>query len=55
MSYALADLHLASQVMYYGGDVVEIALATVLAHQWYRLGSRELARQLRRERGTLAS
>ncbi|MFD5479079.1 cytochrome c oxidase assembly protein [Streptomyces hawaiiensis] len=35
-----ADLHLASQLMYYGGDVVEIALALLLAGQWYRAQGR---------------
>jgi putative membrane protein len=35
-----ADLHLASQLMYYGGDVVEVALALLLAGQWYRARGR---------------
>ncbi|MFD3579456.1 cytochrome c oxidase assembly protein [Streptomyces sp. NPDC058644] len=43
-SYATADLHLASYVMYYGGDVVGIALAVLLGHQWYAAGGRALAR-----------
>ncbi|MFJ6087758.1 cytochrome c oxidase assembly protein [Streptomyces sp. NPDC092369] len=44
-AYASADLHLASQVMYYGGDLVEIALAVVLAGQWYRAQGRALVRE----------
>ncbi|GAB2842648.1 hypothetical protein GCM10027074_06410 [Streptomyces deserti] len=43
--YAPADLHLASQVMYYGGDLVEIVLAVLLATQWYRAQGRALARR----------
>ncbi|CAL9317300.1 cytochrome c oxidase assembly protein [Streptomyces sp. SudanB52_2052] len=49
-----SDLHLASQVMYYGGDVVEIALAVLLAGQWYRAQGRALARRgAARPRGVL--
>ncbi|GAA2265839.1 membrane protein [Streptomyces ruber] len=43
-AYAAADLRLASQLMYYGGDVVEIALAVVVAYQWYRAEGRALRR-----------
>ncbi|MEV3972515.1 cytochrome c oxidase assembly protein [Streptomyces sp. NPDC050698] len=35
-----ADLHAASQLMYYGGDAVELALALLLAGQWYRAQGR---------------
>ncbi|WP_197380003.1 cytochrome c oxidase assembly protein [Mycolicibacterium mengxianglii] len=45
---ALPDLHAGAQVMYYGGDVVEIALATVLAVQWYVAVGRSRARVARR-------
>ncbi|MFI8187639.1 cytochrome c oxidase assembly protein [Streptomyces sp. NPDC085946] len=45
LSYAPADLHLASRVMYYGGDAVEVALAVVLAGQWYRARGRALSRR----------
>ncbi|CAM5537215.1 cytochrome c oxidase assembly protein [Streptomyces pilosus] len=38
------DLHTASQLMYYGGDLVEIALATVLAAQWYAATGRAYRR-----------
>ncbi len=43
-AYAAADLRMASQLMYYGGDLVEIALAVVVAHQWYRAEGRALRR-----------
>ncbi|MDG9711793.1 cytochrome c oxidase assembly protein [Streptomyces sp. DH10] len=43
-----ADLRLASQLMYYGGDAVEVALAVLLASQWYRAQGRSL----RPHRGT---
>ncbi|GGU32793.1 hypothetical protein GCM10010244_68890 [Streptomyces coeruleorubidus] len=43
-----ADLRLASLLMYYGGDAVEIALALLLASQWYRAQGRSL----RSHRGT---
>ncbi|MEU5950818.1 cytochrome c oxidase assembly protein [Streptomyces sp. NPDC047525] len=46
-SYAASDLHLASYVMYYGGDVVGIALAVLLGHQWYAAGGRALVRARR--------
>ncbi|MGW0522994.1 cytochrome c oxidase assembly protein [Crossiella sp. NPDC003009] len=34
-TYAVADLATGAQLMYYGGDVVHVCLAAVLAHQWY--------------------
>ncbi|MEV5428993.1 cytochrome c oxidase assembly protein [Streptomyces sp. NPDC052701] len=51
LSYDPADLHLASRVMYYGGDAVEVALAVLLAGQWYRAEGRALARGARTGRG----
>ncbi|GAB2751158.1 cytochrome c oxidase assembly protein [Streptomyces bullii] len=45
LRYAPADLHSASQLMYYGGDAVEIALAVLLAGQWYRAQGRSPARR----------
>ncbi|MHC3472223.1 cytochrome c oxidase assembly protein [Streptomyces sp. 7R007] len=44
LAYTPADLHQASHLMYYGGDVVEVALAVVVATQWYRAQGRALAR-----------
>ncbi|MFC8130258.1 cytochrome c oxidase assembly protein [Streptomyces sp. NPDC057302] len=49
-TYAVADLHGASYVMYYGGDVVGIALAVLLGHQWYAAGGRALVRARRAPR-----
>ncbi|MFF6912696.1 cytochrome c oxidase assembly protein [Streptomyces sp. NPDC012466] len=39
-THAPADLHVASQLMYYGGDAVELVLAVLLAGQWYRARGR---------------
>ncbi|OAR23232.1 hypothetical protein A8W25_27420 [Streptomyces sp. ERV7] len=41
------DLARAAEVMYYGGDLVEVALAAVLARQWYTAtGRRPVPRDL---------
>ncbi|MFD3567996.1 cytochrome c oxidase assembly protein [Streptomyces sp. NPDC058667] len=48
---AAADLHTGSQLMYYGGDLVELALALVLAVQWYTAAGRAWARDRRRRQG----
>lgn len=45
-AFASADLHTGAQVMYYGGDLAEAALALVVAASWYRATGR--ARQRRR-------
>lgn len=42
------DLETAAQLMYYGGDLAELALAAVLALQWYRAVGRARAREHRR-------
>ncbi|MGK5529648.1 cytochrome c oxidase assembly protein [Streptomyces sp. URMC 129] len=34
-AFAAADLHTGARLLYYGGDLVELALAAVLAVQWY--------------------
>ncbi|CAL9666908.1 hypothetical protein SUDANB176_07270 [Streptomyces sp. enrichment culture] len=44
-----ADLHSGVQWMYYGGDVVDAALAVVLGVGWYTAGGRARARRTRRE------
>lgn len=46
-SFASADLQAGAQVMYYGGDLAEAALAVVVAASWYRATGRA---QLRRPR-----
>lgn len=45
---APGDLARAAEVMYYGGDLVEIALAVVIGLQWYTAGARRLAHEVRR-------
>jgi putative membrane protein len=47
--FTTADLHRGAQVMYYGGDAVEAALAVVLGVGWYTAGGRARARRVRRE------
>ncbi|MCG3044448.1 cytochrome c oxidase assembly protein [Streptomyces fenghuangensis] len=49
-AFAPADLRTGALLMYYGGDLVELALAVVLAVQWYAAGGRSLARARRRLR-----
>lgn len=44
-----ADLAQGAQLMYYGGDLVEIALALCLALQWYAATERASVRLARRE------
>jgi putative membrane protein len=46
-AFTAADLHTGSQVMYYGGDLVEVALATVLAASWYAAAGRAWRRRQR--------
>ncbi|ADB35514.1 conserved hypothetical protein [Kribbella flavida DSM 17836] len=46
-TFAAADLAVGAKVMYYGGDVVEILLAVVLALQWYSAEGRRFTRGLR--------
>ncbi|WP_329461733.1 cytochrome c oxidase assembly protein [Streptomyces sp. NBC_01431] len=46
--FAAADLAGAAEWMYYGGDLVEIALAVAVAAQWYAAAGRRLAREARR-------
>jgi putative membrane protein len=43
-AFAATDLARGSELMYYGGDLVEISLAVVLAVQWYAASARELTR-----------
>jgi putative membrane protein len=43
-----AGIEFGAQIMFYGGDVVELVLATALLLDWYRRGTRALAREERR-------
>jgi putative membrane protein len=42
--FTAPDLHTGAEVMYYGGDLAEIALAAVVALAWYAAGGRALRR-----------
>ncbi|NEC53529.1 cytochrome c oxidase assembly protein, partial [Actinospica acidiphila] len=48
-AFAGADLRAGAQLMYYGGDAVEVFLALVLAVQWYTATGRRRARQAARD------
>jgi len=50
-AFDVADLRAGAQLMYYSGDVVEIAMAIVLAVTWYAAGGRALDRARRRAAG----
>lgn len=52
-AFATADLHTGAQLMYYGGDLVEIALAAIIAVQWYAASGR--IRTHRQRRGEVSS
>ena len=45
---AVADRQAAAQLMYYGGDVVELGLALIVALQWYAARGRAAVRSSRR-------
>jgi putative membrane protein len=45
---SLASRHIGAELMYYGGTVIDIALAVVLMAQWYQASGRTLARAARR-------
>ncbi|MET7683400.1 cytochrome c oxidase assembly protein [Streptomyces sp. NPDC005423] len=47
-AFTAHDLARGAEVMYYGGDLAEIALAAVLAWQWYAAAGRTLAHARRR-------
>lgn len=47
---SVVDSRRGAQVMWYGGEAIDIAVAVVLFAQWYAAGGRELARNRRRRR-----
>ncbi|WP_244257982.1 cytochrome c oxidase assembly protein [Streptomyces sp. Tu 2975] len=53
--FAPSDLRSGAVLMYYGGDLVEIGLATVLAVQWYAGTGRACARLRRRAAAAAAA
>lgn len=44
---SLSDRHAGAELMYYGGTVIDLALATVLMVAWWRVSGRALARSRR--------
>ncbi|TDD19525.1 cytochrome c oxidase assembly protein [Kribbella turkmenica] len=44
-AFTATDLHAGAQLMYYGGDVVGVALAVTLAARWYITTGRSLTRR----------
>lgn len=44
-AFTVGDLHTGAQLMYYGGDLAELALAVVLAARWYTATGRAHARR----------
>jgi len=53
-AFATADLQTGAQLMYYGGDAVEFALAVVVAFQWYTARGRAHHRARRRAKAVSA-
>jgi putative membrane protein len=50
-AFTSTDLHAGAQLMYYGGDLVEVALAAALAVQWYKAtGRARVSRRVRHDR-----
>jgi putative membrane protein len=47
-AFTVTDLARGAELMYYGGDLVEIAVAVVLAARWYAASGRDLTRARRR-------
>jgi putative membrane protein len=48
----LTARHLGSELMYYGGTVIDVALAAIIMAQWYAAAGRTLARERRRSATT---
>ncbi|SDH48298.1 putative membrane protein [Lentzea fradiae] len=51
-AFTTADSHAGAQLMYYGGDLVEVVIAVIIAVQWYTAGGRVHARRRRRAEST---
>jgi putative membrane protein len=45
---SIAGRHTGSELMYYGGTIIDLALAIIVMTQWYQATGRELARAARR-------
>ena len=50
-AYEVADIQAGAQLMYYSGDLVEIAMTIVIAVTWYTAGGRAIGRARRRAAG----
>jgi putative membrane protein len=50
-AFPAGDVRTGAELMYYGGDLVEVGLAVVIAVQWYLAGGRALERARRRGLG----
>jgi putative membrane protein len=46
--FTAGDVRFGAEIMYYGADAIEIALAVVVAVQWYTASGRQLRHQRRR-------
>ncbi|WP_434443567.1 cytochrome c oxidase assembly protein [Lentzea sp. E54] len=53
-AFDTTDLHAGARLMYYGGDLVELALAVILAVQWFTATGRALTRARRARAATPA-
>jgi putative membrane protein len=51
----VADRHAGAMLMYYGGTVIQLAIAVVLMTQWWRATGREIARDQRRSQSYTSS
>jgi putative membrane protein len=45
---SITDRHIGAELMYYGGTIIDLALAIIVMTQWYQATGRELARAARR-------
>lgn len=54
-AFTTTDLHTGAQLMYYGGDLAELALAAIIAVQWYTTSGRARTHQQRRTESTTAT
>jgi putative membrane protein len=50
----IASRHTGAELMYYGGTVIEVALAAVVMAQWYLVSGRALARTRRRSEASVS-
>ena len=50
-AYEVADIQAGAQLMYYSGDVVEVAIVIVIAVTWYTASGRAIGRARRRAAG----